>query len=101
MVLVSGIIALVFTLALLSYVVTDNPFYRIAAHLFIGLTAGYAVMLTWYNVIWPSLVNLVRLGSLISSTPDRADTGLTVTLTLLAGALGGIGGVLLLLKTTQ
>ena len=33
------------TLALLSYLIADNPLYRIAVHLFIGLSAGYAVVL--------------------------------------------------------
>lgn len=93
MVFVSGIIALVLTLALLSYLVADNPFYRIAAHLFIGLTSGYAVVLAWHSVIWPNLMSLVRVG--------RGGDGLTIALTALAALAGGIGGGLLLLKTVH
>lgn len=90
---VSGIVAVVLTLALLSYLIADNPFYRIAAHLFIGLTSGYAVVLAWHSVIWPNLVSLVNVG--------RGGDLLTVLLTALAALAGGIGGVLLLLKTAH
>ncbi len=93
MVLASGIIALVLTLALLSYLVADNPFYRIAAHLFIGLTSGYAVVLAWYAVIWPNLIGLVRIG--------RGGDFFTIVLAVLLGSAGSIGGVLLLLKTVH
>ena len=44
------------TLGLLSYLVADNPLYRILSHLFIGITAGYVALLAWYSVIEPQLV---------------------------------------------
>jgi hypothetical protein len=91
--IVGAIVALVLTLLLLSYLVADNPFYRIAAHLFIGLTSGYAVVLAWHTVIWPNLMSLVRVG--------RGGDVPTMLLTALAALLGGVGGVLLLLKTVH
>ena len=40
-----------FTLALFSFLYKDNPFYRIAEHIFAGLSAGYYVGLIWDTVI--------------------------------------------------
>jgi len=89
--LISGLAALALTLALLSYLAGDNPIYRIASHLFVGLSAGYAAVLAWHTVIAPSLLTLVRLGG---------DGGL-LSLALLAAAAGTLGGLLLLLKTAR
>jgi hypothetical protein len=43
------------TLALFSFMYKDNPFYRIAEHIFAGLTAGYQVGLVWDSVILQTL----------------------------------------------
>lgn len=40
-----------FTLALFSFMYKDNPVYKIAEHIFAGLTAGYQVGLIWDTVI--------------------------------------------------
>ena len=40
-----------FTLALFSFLYKDNPVYRIAEHIFAGLSAGYYVGLYWDTVI--------------------------------------------------
>jgi hypothetical protein len=44
-----------FTLALFSFLYKDNPIYRIAEHIFAGLTAGYQVGLIWETVILQKL----------------------------------------------
>jgi hypothetical protein len=91
-----GLLAVLLTLALLSYLIADNPLYRIAVHLFIGLSAGYAVVLAWYTVIHPQVVAPL-LGTL------SPDTGFAPSLaTLLWPVLPVlVGGVLLLLKTVR
>jgi hypothetical protein len=38
-------------LAIFSFLYKDNPFYRLAEHMFAGLTAGYYVGLVWQTVI--------------------------------------------------
>jgi hypothetical protein len=91
--LASGLAALLLTLALLSYLVADNALFRIAAHLFIGLSAGYAVVLAWHTVILPHLLRLVTLGS--------SGNLVTAAVTALVSLAGVIGGVLLLLKTLR
>lgn len=44
-----------FTLALFSFLYKDNPIYRVAEHIFAGLTAGYQVGLIWDTVILQKL----------------------------------------------
>lgn len=43
------------TLALFSFMYKDNPFYKIAEHIFAGMTAGYYVGLIWHTVILQQL----------------------------------------------
>jgi hypothetical protein len=46
-----------FTLALFSFMYKDNSIYRIAEHIFAGLTAGYQVGLIWDTIILQQLWN--------------------------------------------
>lgn len=50
------------TLALFSFMYKDNPIYRIAEHIFAGLTAGYQVGLIWDTVILQQLWNPMLTG---------------------------------------
>jgi len=43
------------TLCILSYLFGDNPFYKIAEHIFVGISAGYVFALTWWDQVWPNL----------------------------------------------
>jgi hypothetical protein len=43
------------TLCIFSFLYKDNPFYRFAEHLFIGVSAGYWAMYEWYNILIPNL----------------------------------------------
>ncbi len=54
--LVGALLGFVLTLFVFSYAWGDNPLFRFAVHLFIGVAAGYAVILTIYNVILPQLI---------------------------------------------
>ncbi|MCX6828595.1 MAG: hypothetical protein NT002_04865 [candidate division Zixibacteria bacterium] len=44
-------------LSLFSFLYKDNPFYKLAEHVFAGLSAGYYVGLVWQAVIIQQLVN--------------------------------------------
>ncbi|MBD3285134.1 hypothetical protein GF359_02005 [candidate division WOR-3 bacterium] len=46
-------IAAILTLAIFSLLYRDNPFYRVAEHLFVGLSIGYTIVIMWQNVLWP------------------------------------------------
>lgn len=61
--LAGAVLGCLLTLAVLSYVIGDNPLYRIAVHLLVGAAAGYAVVVVLVNVLFPQLL-LVLLGSL-------------------------------------
>jgi len=49
-------LAAFFTLAIYSYLYKDNPFYRVAEHIFAGISAGYYVGLIWHSVIRQQLI---------------------------------------------
>jgi len=46
-----------FTLSLFSFLYRDNPFYRLAEHIFAGLSAGYYVGLVWNSVIIQQMID--------------------------------------------
>ena len=46
-----------FTLSLFSFLYKDNPFYKMAEHIFAGLSAGYYVGLIWQSVIIQQMVD--------------------------------------------
>lgn len=54
--LITGITSCVLTLMVLSYLIGDNPFFRVAVYLFIGVSAGYVTAVAWYQVLMPRLI---------------------------------------------
>lgn len=50
------IVSFLLTLMVVSYLFKDNVLFRLAVHIFIGVSAGYAVMVVCYNVILYRLV---------------------------------------------
>lgn len=48
-------IGAIFTFAIFSFLYKDNPVYKIAEQIFIGLSAGYWFVYTVYNVLIPNL----------------------------------------------
>ncbi|KPJ73279.1 hypothetical protein AMJ52_03990 [candidate division TA06 bacterium DG_78] len=44
------------TLCIFSFLYRDNILYQFAEHLFVGLSAGYLIAITWHNQIYPNLV---------------------------------------------
>ena len=49
-------IAALLTLFVFSFLYKDNPFYKFAEHLFVGVSAGYYIALNWWTVLWPNLI---------------------------------------------
>lgn len=43
------------TLAIYSFLIRENPFYRLFEHLFIGIAAGFLPVLTVKNTLWPQV----------------------------------------------
>ncbi|HEX9750082.1 MAG TPA: hypothetical protein VGB22_02150 [candidate division Zixibacteria bacterium] len=50
------------TLAIFSFLYKDNPFYKIAEHTAVGLSAGYWVLLLFYNVAIPNIYQKLAEG---------------------------------------
>lgn len=54
--IVSSVIGLILTLMIFSYLIGDNPLFRLAVHLFIGVASGYAATVVWQYVLAPRVV---------------------------------------------
>jgi hypothetical protein len=52
---ISAFVGLILTLMVFSYLIGDNPLFRIAIYLFIGVASGYAATITVYYVLLPRL----------------------------------------------
>ena len=50
-------IAALLTLFVFSFLYKDNPFYKLAEHLFVGVSAGYYIILNYWTVIKPNLID--------------------------------------------
>ncbi|MBI4364899.1 MAG: hypothetical protein HY568_05665 [Candidatus Latescibacteria bacterium] len=48
-------IAALLTLGIFSFLYKDNPAYKFCEHLFVGVSAGYYVVLTYFSVVKPNL----------------------------------------------
>jgi len=61
--LIGTIIGFGLTLIVFSYILGDNVLFRLVIHIFIGISAGFAVVMIWYSVIWPQLILPFLVGS--------------------------------------
>ncbi|MGM0607738.1 MAG: hypothetical protein ACQESP_04870 [Candidatus Muiribacteriota bacterium] len=50
-------VAALLTLAIFSFLIKDNPAYKIAEHIFVGASAGYWFVFNFHNVLLPNLFN--------------------------------------------
>lgn len=63
-------VSALFTLAIFSFLWRDNPFYKTAEHVFVGVANGWAVTFYWHNVLVPTLFDpLFRQGQLLFIIP--------------------------------
>lgn len=58
-------VAGILTLAIMSFLYKDNPFYKIAESIFIGISAGYWSVYIYFNVIDPLLIGKISEGEYI------------------------------------
>ena len=49
------VIAVRLTLAMYSFLYKDNPAFKIAENLYVGVALGYTVIITWYNALKPDI----------------------------------------------
>jgi hypothetical protein len=53
--LITGLAGFILTLMVLSYLIGDNPLFRFANYLFVGVSAGYVALVVWSQVLVPGL----------------------------------------------
>jgi hypothetical protein len=88
---IGTIIAAILTFMVWSYLLGDNPAFRIAEHLFVGIAVGYAVLVAWFSVVQPAL-----FGAVASQSPALAAVPLVLCLLLMAKvrpAWSGVGNI--------
>lgn len=57
--LITTIIAAVLTLCVLSRIIGDNPAFRIAQYLFVGVSLGYGFVVLYFQVLRPAFTNIL------------------------------------------
>lgn len=62
--LITGVISLLFTLLIFSYLIGDNPLFRIAVYIFVGVSAGYVAAIVVWQVLVPRIVYPILFGSI-------------------------------------
>src|SRR3972149_2608936 len=50
------LLAAALTVMVLSYILGDNAFFRVAAYLFVGVAGGFAATVAWHEVLQPRLI---------------------------------------------
>src|SRR5512140_1943279 len=63
--LIAGVTAFLFTLVIFSYLIGDNPLFRIAIYIFVGVSAGYVAVVAFWQVLWPDLLRPFFTGSMM------------------------------------
>jgi len=81
--LVTGLLSFLFTILIFSYLIGDNPLFRIAVYIFVGVSSGYLAALTWWQVIVPRLIYPLMYGAVL----EKAFTAIPL-----------LGAVLILMK---
>jgi hypothetical protein len=62
----ASLVAFLLTMMVLSYLIDDNPLFRLAVALFIGISAGYVAAVAWWQVLWPDLMVPLVTGSALT-----------------------------------
>lgn len=100
-----------FTILIFSYLLGDNPFFRLTIHIFIGVSAAYVAIITINNVLIPRLIIPIFNGNqgerllsillfipsiflLFKATPLRKAGNWSVAILVGIGAAAAVGGAI-------
>lgn len=75
------------TLMVFSFLWRDNPFYKFAEHVFVGVSAAYWMVMGFWTTLWPALVLKLFPAAGRWSSPD-APVGAWDPVALIPAALG-------------
>ena len=64
---ISAFVSFLITLLILSYLIGDNPLFRAAVYIFVGVSAGYVTAVAWNQVIMPLLIHPIVSGEIFSN----------------------------------
>jgi len=59
----AAVVSFLLTLMVFSYLVGDNPAFKIAVYIFVGVTAGYVAAVAWWQVLLPDLIRPLMTGT--------------------------------------
>jgi hypothetical protein len=62
-------VGIALTLCILSFLYRDNPLYKLAEHLFVGISAGYYIALAYQETLRPNLVDELARGNWLRLFP--------------------------------
>lgn len=62
-------IAAILTLAIFSFLYKENPFYRFAEHLYVGVANGYAIAVMWHLALQTRVITPIRGGNYLLIIP--------------------------------
>ena len=63
--LITGVLGFLFTILIFSYLLGDNPLFRIGTYIFVGVVSGYVAAVAVWQVIYPRLVYPMIHGSML------------------------------------
>lgn len=83
-------VAALVTLFIFSFLYKDNPLYKLAEHLFVGVSAGYYIVLNFWTVIYTNLYSplAAAFGGTLEGGPFAASQGDYRAWYILPGILG-------------
>ncbi len=70
--LITAVLSFLFTLLIFSYLIGDNPLFRIAVYIFVGVSSGYIAAVAWWQVIWPRLIQPLIPAMISGSLIEKA-----------------------------
>ena len=76
------------TLCIFSFLYKDNPLYKFAEHLFVGVSAGYYIVLNFWTVIVANLVNPLGAAFAPGGHPLHVQLGDYRAFLIIPGVLG-------------
>ena len=92
--LITGILGFLFTLLIFSYVLGDNPLFRIAVYIFVGVSSGYIAAVVCWQVIAPRLI----IPLITAMTSGTMNSGTMIEVGLLLVPL--LGALLIVMKAS-
>ena len=85
---IGTIVAAGVTISIFSFLYDDNPLFKAVEHLYVGVSAGYIMVVTWYNVLYPDLVKPIVVNNMLHWRTEFDAYNFVRLVPLLLGAKG-------------